>query len=457
MADEHLLARVHSLSDLELAFLLSLIAREHCQIRTSSAAIPDLVAELRLISTDVFRLQPAVISCTPQTTLDDFASALLLPHPSSPAGTSPAATFRPPSPLATRSPRQRHQHQHQHNHDGPSSYFQPTSAGPSSATTPTIAPVVLAANLDLAPQAVQIQALELLRTRRVFTRTSVHTAPRTFLLVAVVADDRPGGGIRLNKWLNDWFYLAHAHSAEDGYPNLDREDGSGEEGHAGLGLREFPEHRVDDSSHAREEKRSGTNPYHDSDTASTRSSSSVVVVKPHSLRLPSFGALSRQTTTTTTTTTTTRDGKLPAVATTLQHPPDTAAEELVIAESDISHLAQLSQQVRVDVDVARYQMNVISFLRMHRAVGGGVGPTATKHLELLSRSLAPLHGLDYVTPSLVQLAARKVYLHRIDMVDPERERSMQWGSELAAVEAVLEGVCPEDVIEDVLGMVTVPL
>lgn len=455
MADEHLLARVHSLSDLELAFLLSLIAREHCQIRTSAAAIPDLVTELRLIATDVFRLQPAVISCTPQTTLDDFASALLLPHPSSPAGTSPAATFRPPSPIATRSPRQRHQHNHSHNHDGPSSYFQPTSAGPSSATNPTIAPVILAANLDLAPQAVQIQALELLRTRRVFTRTSVHTAPRTFLLVAVVADDRPGGGIRLNKWLNDWFYLAHAHSADDGYPNLDREYSGGEEGHAGLGLRESPEHGVDDSSHARAEKPSGTNPYHDSDTASTRSSSSVVVVKPHSLRLPSFGALSRQTATTSTTT---RDGKLPAAAATQQqHPPADPVEEPVIAEADISHLAQLSQQVRVDVDVARYQMNVVSFLRMHRAVGGGVGPTATKHLELLSRSLAPLHGLDYVTPSLVQLAARKVYLHRIDMVDPERERSMQWGSELAAVEAVLQGVCPEDVIEDVLGMVTVPL
>jgi hypothetical protein len=34
---------------------------------------------------------------------------------------------------------------------------------------------------------------------------------------------------------------------------------------------------------------------------------------------------------------------------------------------------------------------------------------------------------------------------------------MQWGSKLEAVEALLEGIGPEDVIEDVLGMVTAPI
>jgi len=110
----------------------------------------------------------------------------------------------------------------------------------------------------------------------------------------------------------------------------------------------------------------------------------------------------------------------------------------------------------VDVDVSRYQMNIVSFLRTHRAVGGGITPTATKHFEQLMRSLAPLHGFDYVTPSLVGMAARKIYLHRIRIVRPEKERSMQWGSELEAIEAVLDGMGAEDVIEDVLGMVAVP-
>ena len=73
------------------------------------------------------------------------------------------------------------------------------------------------------------------------------------------------------------------------------------------------------------------------------------------------------------------------------------------------------------------------------------------------RCLAPLHGLDYVTPSLVALAARKVYPHRLKIVEPEMERSMQWGSELEAVREVLEGVTPEMVIDEVLRVVPAPL
>lgn len=49
------------------------------------------------------------------------------------------------------------------------------------------------------------------------------------------------------------------------------------------------------------------------------------------------------------------------------------------------------------------------------------------------------------------LAARKIYVHRIYIVSPERERSMQWGSDVDAVTALLDGIGAEDVIEEVLG------
>lgn len=101
-------------------------------------------------------------------------------------------------------------------------------------------------------------------------------------------------------------------------------------------------------------------------------------------------------------------------------------------------------------------MNIVSFLRLHRAVDKGVSPAATKHFGQLIRCLAPLHRLDYVTPALVDLAAKKVYLHRIRITKPEMERSMQWGSKLDAVQSLLDGVGPEDVVEDVLEMVTAP-
>ncbi|MCJ1232413.1 hypothetical protein MMC14_000365 [Varicellaria rhodocarpa] len=94
---------------------------------------------------------------------------------------------------------------------------------------------------------------------------------------------------------------------------------------------------------------------------------------------------------------------------------------------------------------------------MNRAVAGGISPRATKHFELLVKCLAPLHELEFVTPSLVALAAVKIYRHRIAIVAPEDERSMQYGSDLATVTAYLEGISPETVIEQVLAMVEAPL
>jgi hypothetical protein len=58
---------------------------------------------------------------------------------------------------------------------------------------------------------------------------------------------------------------------------------------------------------------------------------------------------------------------------------------------------------------------------------------------------------------MIALAARKIYLHRIVITAPENERSVQWGSSLEAVKAVLDGVTVDDVIEEVLESVEVPL
>ncbi len=142
---------------------------------------------------------------------------------------------------------------------------------------------------------------------------------------------------------------------------------------------------------------------------------------------------------------------------------------------DIRKLAHLSEEVTVAAEVKAYLQNIVTFLRMHRAVEGGISPRATRHFDLLVkynsptifpfhsdthvifRCLAPLHQLDYVTPSIVALAARKIYPHRITITAPEDERSMQYGSQLAAVAALLDGVTPEHIIEEVLESVEAPL
>jgi hypothetical protein len=49
MADESLIGRIHDLSDLELAVLICLVAKEHCIIDTEPDALGELVEELELV------------------------------------------------------------------------------------------------------------------------------------------------------------------------------------------------------------------------------------------------------------------------------------------------------------------------------------------------------------------------------------------------------------------------
>ncbi|KAF2646358.1 hypothetical protein P280DRAFT_512538 [Massarina eburnea CBS 473.64] len=124
---------------------------------------------------------------------------------------------------------------------------------------------------------------------------------------------------------------------------------------------------------------------------------------------------------------------------------------------DLNDLTARMGQVKISSEVRAYLHNIVVFMRLHRAVAGGISAMATRHLNTLSLALAPLHGLDYITPSLVALAARKIYPHRIAITAPENERSMQWGSSLEAVRTILAGITVEQVIEEVLESVEVPL
>jgi hypothetical protein len=441
MADEQLLDRIQSLSDLELAALLCLIAREHCLISTEPDSVDELAEELRLIAAKTFNLTSTIISCHAHTTLDEFATGLLVrsagegPSSSNTRSVSPyrprherpqSSTGRPTStsgsyfPIAT-SPRI----------GGPVSPSSPSiGASGSNSQAPRIANVILAKDLDRAPRAVQIQALELLRTRRIFTRTSRQTAPKQFLFIALVGAMSGGQG-RVTPHLNDFFYLAHWHDPEeDGFPYIEEEFG-----------------RQDENTVL-------------DDDASTISSNSVVKIKRHSstlgigLGIPA----AEQTWLTRKNSTASRSSRHSNSIPKLSQPiPESPSSVPLFSEADISHISLLSQKAHTSIDVTRYQANIVAFLRTHRAVAGGITPTATRHLETLCKSLAPLHGLDYVTPSLVALAVRKVYLHRILIVtDPARERSVQWGSDAKVVRELLEGVGPEEVIEEVLGMVGVP-
>lgn len=136
-----------------------------------------------------FGLKCVVVDCTPDTTLEHFASALLYAPPQ--PAFAPGAPF--PS-LAESSAASQPHGQHARRAASLS------AGGPS----PQMANCVLAKNLDRAPRAVQIQALELLRTRRIFTRTSVQAAPKQFVFVPVLAAEAPGRA-HVTPHLSDFF------------------------------------------------------------------------------------------------------------------------------------------------------------------------------------------------------------------------------------------------------------
>lgn len=68
------------------------------------------------------------------------------------------------------------------------------------------------------------------------------------------------------------------------------------------------------------------------------------------------------------------------------------------------------------------------------------------------RLLAPLHGIDYLTPSIVMLAARKVFRHRIVVATPEEDRSLQYGSDIGTVARILADVTPDSILDGVLAL-----
>lgn len=310
------------------------------------------------IASNVFGLSHAVIDCTEQTTLEDFDNALYTEAPVSPRADSPA----------------RYRHDcHLLPSPGFRSLSRSSPRSESFADSRKIASVIIAKDLDEAPKQVQIQALELIRTKRIFTHTSVQSAPKRFLLIAVIAG---GEGPRLTEHLNNHIFISHFHSYEDGYPNTDEQENDAE-------------------------------------------SISSVVRKSDGFIEPSLDPIFRAT--------------------------------------DILALQRCGDEVSMSIEVNSYIMNIIAFLRLHRAVSGGISPLATNHCTRLAKSLAPLHGLRYVTPSLVTLAVKKIYPHRICITPPERARSVQWGSNIDAVASSLEGIGPDAVIDDVLESVEVPL
>ncbi|KAI9375241.1 hypothetical protein BJX61DRAFT_182140 [Aspergillus egyptiacus] len=319
----------HQLSDLELALLLCLAGQEHCLIETVDGSVNDVAAELALICSQTYSLSYNVVELSEAVSLDQFRDQ-----------------------ICNRNLR---------------------AGEPDEAPRYQTFDVVIAKNLDHANSNIQLEALELMRSKKLTAGNNIIEAPTHFLFIPVIVRDAGQVRPKLNTHLNDNLIISHLHDPEDGYVYLEE----------------------DEEWHSAEE-----------------GSLSSVVHKslPEEKRHPS------------------------------------------VHHDLLGRIQAASKRVKVTAELVRYQQDIVVFLRLSRAVAGGISARSNIHFTNLAKLLAVIHGIDYLTPSIVALAAKKVFRHRIVVAKPEDDRSLQYGSDLKAVAKVLEYATPDTILESVLTL-----
>jgi MoxR-like ATPase len=112
----------------------------------------------------------------------------------------------------------------------------------------------------------------------------------------------------------------------------------------------------------------------------------------------------------------------------------------VISASVLEHFRTALQSIVIQDALITYCVDIVRASRTHQSILSGAGPRATQSLLLTSRAFAALEGRDFVIPEDIQFMAPDVLVHRI-IVRPEFE---------------IEGITPEEVVENILHNIAVP-
>ena len=105
---------------------------------------------------------------------------------------------------------------------------------------------------------------------------------------------------------------------------------------------------------------------------------------------------------------------------------------------NLQHLVETA--VYVDQVIVDYITQVVRETREHPRVAVGVSPRGSLALLRVSRSLALIHGRDFVVPDDVKMVVNEVLAHRI----------------ILNIEDTLEGVRPESIIDEIVERVPAP-
>ncbi len=115
--------------------------------------------------------------------------------------------------------------------------------------------------------------------------------------------------------------------------------------------------------------------------------------------------------------------------------------QAVVSGERLQTLQRIIRRVRVEAGVENYIVELVRATRTHNGVELGVSPRGTLALYRASQAYAAIHGRSYVVPDDVKQLARYVLPHRM----------------LATNQARLHGRVMDQVIEDVLHIVPVPV
>jgi MoxR-like ATPase len=115
--------------------------------------------------------------------------------------------------------------------------------------------------------------------------------------------------------------------------------------------------------------------------------------------------------------------------------------EAVVTAEEIVSLQFQRRQVRVEVSLRDYIVQVARATRQHREIELGASPRATMSLYQASQAWAAIHGRAYVLPDDVKVIAPHVLTHRL-MISPQ---------------AQLRGRRPQDLVASIVESVPIPV
>ncbi len=123
-----------------------------------------------------------------------------------------------------------------------------------------------------------------------------------------------------------------------------------------------------------------------------------------------------------------------------KHDPTEDLEPAVKLRGFLELQRAVESNVYVDQVMVNYITQLVRLTQEHPRVAVGVSPRGSLALLKVSRSIALIHGRDFVVPDGVKMVTQDVLGHRV----------------ILNIEDILEGAKPEDVVEEIVNQVPAP-